>query len=76
MINKKLKYLIILSFFLLPTYNPKIELEFFPIKKIEVSTGKNISKKEITKELSILYGTNLMTLNIGKINSFGILISL
>ena len=69
MINKKLKYLIILSFFLLPTYNPKIELEFFPIKKIEVSTGKNISKKEITKELSILYGTNLMTLNIGKINS-------
>ena len=69
MINKKLKYLIILSFFLLPTYNPKVELEFFPIKKIEVSTGKNISKKEITKELSILYGTNLMTLNIGKINS-------
>ena len=69
MITKNLKYLIILSFFLLPTYNPKIELEFFPIKKIEVSTGKNISKKEITKELSILYGTNLMTLNIGKINS-------
>ena len=33
MINKKLKYLIILSFFLLPTYNPKVELEFFPIKK-------------------------------------------
>jgi len=69
MINKKLKYLIILSFFLLPTYNPKIELEFFPIKKIEVSTGKNISKKEITKELSILYETNLMALNIEKINS-------
>ncbi len=69
MINKKLKYLIILSFFLLPTYNPKVELEFFPIKKIEVSTGKNISKKEITKELSILYETNLMALNIEKINS-------
>ena len=69
MINKKLKYLIIVSFFLLPTYNPKIELEFFPIKKIEVSTGKNISKKEITKELSILYETNLMALNIEKINS-------
>ena len=69
MINKKLKYLIILSFFLLPTYNPKVELEFFPIKKIEVSTGKNISKKEITKELSILYETNLMSLNIEKINS-------
>ena len=69
MINKKLKYLIILSFFLLPTYNPKVELEFFPIKKIEVSTGKNISKKEITKELSILYETNLMDLNIEKINS-------
>ena len=69
MINKKLKYLIILSFFLLPTYNPKIELEFFPIKKIEVYTGKNISKKEITKELSILYETNLMALNIEKINS-------
>ena len=69
MINKKLKYLIILSFFLLPTYNPKVELEFFPIKKIEVSTGKNISKKEITKKLSILYETNLMDLNIEKINS-------
>ena len=69
MINKKLKYLIILSFFLLPTYNPKVELEFFPIKKIEVSTGKNISKKEITKKLSILYETNLMALNIEKINS-------
>ena len=69
MINKKLKYLIIVSFFLLPTYNPKVELEFFPIKKIEVSTGKNISKKEITKELSILYETNLMALNIEKINS-------
>ena len=69
MINKKLKYLIILSFFLLPTYSPKVELEFFPIKKIEVSTGKNISKKEITKELSILYETNLMALNIEKINS-------
>ena len=69
MINKKLKYLIILSFFLLPTYNPKVELEFFPIKKIEVSTGKNISKKEITKELSKLYETNLMALNIEKINS-------
>ena len=69
MINKNLKYLIIISFFLLPTYNPKVEIEFFPIKKIEVSTGKNISKKEITKELSILYETNLMALNIEKINS-------
>ena len=69
MINKNLKYLIIISFFLLPTYNPKVEIELFPIKKIEVSTGKNISKKEITKELSILYETNLMDLNIEKINS-------
>lgn len=69
MINKNLKYLIIISFFLLPTYNPKVEIEFFPIKKIEVSTGKNISKKEITKELSVLYETNLMALNIEKINS-------
>ena len=69
MINKNLKYLIIVSFFLLPTYNPKVEIEFFPIKQIEVLTGKNISKKEITKELSVLYETNLMALNIEKINS-------
>ena len=69
MINKNLKYLIIISFFLLPTFNPKVDIEFFPIKQIEVSKSKNVSKDEIKKELSILYETNLMSLNIEKINS-------